>query len=219
MKSSKRQFLGTLASLALGAALLTGPGAAVAQAAPRVAITTNAGTIVVELNPAKAPVSVENFLGYVKKGFYSGTVFHRVIENFMIQGGGMDANLREKQGAGPAIVNEAANGLKNERGTIAMARLRGINTASNQFFINTVDNAFLDHIAVPPQGLTINRGGRQMFIAKEEADSVYGYAVFGKVVEGLDVVDRIRRVETRPAGPHQNVPLTPIVIEKVTLLN
>ena len=219
MKSSKRQFLGTLASLALGAALLTGPGAAVAQAAPRVAITTNAGTIVVELNPAKAPVSVENFLGYVKKGFYSGTVFHRVIENFMIQGGGMDANLREKQGAGPSIVNEAANGLKNERGTIAMARLRGINTASNQFFINTVDNAFLDHIAVPPQGLTINRGGRQMFIAKEEADSVYGYAVFGKVVEGLDVVDRIRRVETRPAGPHQNVPLTPIVIEKVTLLN
>jgi len=219
MKLLQGRLSGALAGLALGVALLATSLEVAAQAAPRVAIATNAGTMVVELNPAKAPISVENFLAYAKKGYYNGTIFHRVIENFMIQGGALEPNLREKPGAGPAIVNEAANGLKNERGTIAMARLRGINTASTQWFINTVDNPFLDHIAVPPQGITVTRGGRQMFVSKEDADSVYGYAVFGKVVEGLDVLDRIRRVETRPAGPHQNVPLTPIVIEKVTVLN
>ncbi len=204
------------------AALLTGllvSAGALAQAAPRVAITTSAGVIVVELNPAKAPVSVENFLNYVKKDQYKGTVFHRVIENFMIQGGGMDAALKERPASAPAIINEANNGLKNERGTIAMARLRGINTATTQFFINTVDNGFLDHVSVPPQGITINRGGRPVTIAAEDADSVYGYAVFGKVVEGMDVVDRIRKVETRNAGPHQGVPVTPIVIEKIAVVN
>ena len=211
-----KTFLAGIALVAL--APLTAAAQGAPAAAPRVALTTNAGTIVVELNPAKAPVSVENFLNYVKKGHYNGTIFHRVISDFMIQGGGFDPQMKERPVTAPPIINEARNGLKNERGTIAMARTRAVNSATAQFFINTVDNEFLNHIAVPPGGITVNRGGRQVFIDPVEADSVFGYAVFGKVVEGMDVVDKIRRAETRPAGPHQNVPLNPIIIEKATIL-
>lgn len=217
LKPLRRRLLALAGAAALGLA----PQAPVlAQSAPRVALVTSAGTIVVELNPAKAPVSVENFLNYVKKGHYNGTIFHRVIDSFMIQGGGFESNLKERKPSSPPILNEATNGLKNLRGTIAMARTSVVNSATAQFFINTVDNEFLDHIAVPPEGITVNRGGRPTFIDAGQANAVFGYAVFGKVVEGMDVVDKIRKTETRPAGANfRDLPTTPIVIEKATVLN
>jgi peptidyl-prolyl cis-trans isomerase A (cyclophilin A) len=151
---------------------------------PVVVLSTTMGDIEIELNAEKAPISVSNFLAYVDSGFYAGTVFHRVIPNFMIQGGGMDEKLRQKE-TKASIKNEAANGLKNKRGTVAMARTSDINSATSQFFINVADNAFLDH------------GTRD-----------FGYAVFGKVTAGMDVADKI--VST-PTGS-QDVPKTPIVI-------
>ena len=162
---------------------------------PKVALTTNKGVIVLELDAAHAPITVENFLTYVKEGFYSGTVFHRVIKGFMIQGGGMDASMSQKKGHAP-IKNEAANGLKNDKYTIAMARTGQIDSATSQFFINTADNAFLNH------------GARD-----------FGYAVFGKVVEGQAVVDAIDVVPTGSTGMQQDVPTTPVVIEKAEILN
>ncbi|HEX9934174.1 MAG TPA: peptidylprolyl isomerase [bacterium] len=165
---------------------------------PQVVLETSMGRIVLELDAKKAPVSVENFLSYVRSGFYDGTVFHRVIPRFMIQGGGYEKSLQEKQTKAP-IVNEAGNGLKNLRGTLAYARTPVVNSATSQFFINQVDNAFLDH--------------------KDNSDSGYGYAVFGKVVKGLDVVDKISKVST---GAAQNgmadVPLTPVVILSARIL-
>ncbi|NLW82553.1 MAG: peptidylprolyl isomerase A [Desulfovibrionales bacterium] len=161
-----------------------------AWAGPKVALTTNKGVIVLELDAAKAPVTVENFLTYVKEGFYSGTVFHRVIKGFMIQGGGMDASMSRKKGHAP-IRNEAANGLKNGKYTIAMARTGEVNSATSQFFINTADNAFLDH------------GVRD-----------FGYAVFGKVVEGQKVVDAIDAVKTG----FQDVPAETVVIERAEVV-
>jgi cyclophilin family peptidyl-prolyl cis-trans isomerase len=163
---------------------------------PVVAIQTTLGNITVELFKDKAPKSVENFLAYVKTGYYQGTVFHRVIKGFMIQGGGMTASLVRKQ-TKAAIPNEAGNGLKNERGTIAMARTSDINSATSQFFINTVNNQSLNH-----------RG--------ESADQ-FGYAVFGKVIEGMDVVDAIEQVATATKGTFQNVPVKPVVIRSVVL--
>lgn len=157
---------------------------------PRVALTTSAGVIVVELDEQQAPLTVENFLRYVKDGFYEGTIFHRVIKGFMIQGGGMDVSLTPKKGRAP-IKNEAANGLKNDRYTIAMARTSEVDSATSQFFINTATNDFL------------NNGVRD-----------YGYAVFGKVVQGREVVDVI---EQAPTGM-QDVPRTPVVIEKAEIL-
>jgi len=168
--------------------------AAEAASSPKVKLKTSLGDIVIELNKEKAPVTVENFLGYVKKKHYDGTVFHRVIEDFMIQGGGFAVDggrLVEKQ-TGKGITNEGQNGLKNDRGTIAMARTSDPNSATAQFFINVKDNAGLNY---PSNG---------------------GYAVFGKVVSGMDVVDKIRAVETGNAGMHQNVPSTPVVIESAT---
>lgn len=162
---------------------------------PRVELKTTQGTIVVELNPALAPKTVENFLAYVKSGFYAGTVFHRVIDGFMIQAGGMDKNMSEKTTRAP-IQNEAKNGLKNSTGTIAMARTSEPHSASAQFFINLKDNTPLDYPS---------RDG-------------WGYAVFGKVVEGMDVVNKIAKVETGRKGSHENVPTTPIVIESAKLL-
>jgi peptidyl-prolyl cis-trans isomerase A (cyclophilin A) len=159
--------------------------------AQKVKLDTSAGTIVVELDAAKAPKSVDNFLQYVKAGHYDGTVFHRVINNFMIQGGGMTADLKEKPTRAP-IPLESKNGLKNERGTVAMARTNDPNSATAQFFINVKDNDFLNQ----PQA----RDGN-------------GYAVFGKVVEGMDVVDKIRAVPTGPG----DVPLTPVVIKRATV--
>jgi len=165
--------------------------------APRVKLSTSAGDIVLELYPDKAPKTVENFLQYVGDRHYDGTIFHRVINGFMIQGGGMTPNLQQKP-TRPPIPIEAANGLKNERGTVAMARTSNPNSATAQFFINIADNAFLNHTAPTPQG--------------------WGYAVFGKVVAGMDVVDKIRSVATGNQGMHQNVPLTPLVINSATRL-
>jgi cyclophilin family peptidyl-prolyl cis-trans isomerase len=155
---------------------------------PVVIITTSLGDITVELDQAKAPLSVENFLAYVKAGHYDGTIFHRVIPGFMIQGGGMTPDMREKP-TRPPIKNEAANGLKNERGTVAMARTTAVDSATSQFFINTgTKNAFLDH---------------------KVRD--FGYAVFGKVTGGMNVVDKIEGVKTQPG----DVPVEPVIIKSI----
>jgi cyclophilin family peptidyl-prolyl cis-trans isomerase len=177
---------------------LTAIGTQAALAAdPRVELKTNRGSIVIELNQAKAPKTVANFLQYVKDGHYNGTVFHRVIDGFMIQGGGFDKDMREKSTRAP-VENEAANGLKNDYGTIAMARTPNPHSASAQFFINVKNNDFLNYREPTPQG--------------------YGYTVFGKVVAGMDIVDRIAKVPTGNAGPHQNVPREPVVIESAAVL-
>jgi peptidyl-prolyl cis-trans isomerase A (cyclophilin A) len=178
--------------LSLAAALLLA-AAAPAWAQQKVKLATSAGDIVIELDAAKAPRTVENFLAYVKSGHYKGTVFHRVIDGFMIQGGGMDAKMVEKPTRAP-IRLEAGNGLSNLRGTVAMARTGVPDSATAQFFINVVDNARLD-----------TYGG--------------GYAVFGRVVSGLDVVDKIRLVPTGNKAGHENVTLTPITIQSATLEN
>ena len=159
-----------------------------------VVIETSLGNIEVELNSEKAPISTENFLKYVDKKHYDGTIFHRVIKDFMIQGGGMDEKMAEKKSDAP-IKNEATNGLQNLRGTIAMARTSVVDSATAQFFINTVDNDFLNHKAPNAQQ--------------------YGYAVFGKVVSGMDVVDKIRAVPTGNYQMYQDVPKTPVVIKSI----
>jgi len=183
----------------LSLVLLLIAGATLAQGAnPRVRVETNKGVIVVELYPEKAPKTVENFLGYVKTGHYIGTIFHRVIPNFMIQAGGVTQEFQGKP-LRPPVVNEANNGLSNKRGTIAMARLPEVNSATSQFFINLKDNGFLDFRNETPEG--------------------YGYCVFGKVVEGMKVVDTIAAIPTGPAGPYeQDVPKDPVVIVKVSQL-
>lgn len=162
----------------------------------RVAITTSMGTIVVELNAEKAPLTVENFLEYGNDNFYEGTIFHRVIPGFMIQGGGFTADMERKTTREPIRI-ESNNGLKNDRGTIAMARTGDPHSATSQFFINTADNHALNFSAP-----TVRR---------------YGYTVFGKVVSGMDVVDRIEAVETASRGPMNDVPVTPVVIESISL--
>ena len=156
---------------------------------PMVVFSTNLGDFTVELYEDKAPVTVKNFLSYVDSGFYDGTIFHRVIPGFMIQGGGFTADMQQKQTQAP-IKNEADNGLKNLRGTLSMARTSDINSATSQFFVNVNDNAFLDH------------GSRD-----------FGYAVFAKVVDGMDVVDKIVGVKTGRKGMHSDVPVEPVVIE------
>ena len=164
---------------------------------PRVLIETSMGPITVELFKEKAPITVKNFLGYVKDGFYDGLIFHRVIKDFMIQGGGMNEAMDQKK-TKYAIKNEATNKLSNKRGTIAMARTAIVDSATAQFFINTVDNAFLDH-----QG--------------KQPDS-FGYCVFGQVAEGMDTVDQIRTVKTGNKGGHSDVPLEPVFIKKASLI-
>ncbi len=162
-----------------------------------VIMQTSLGNIVIELNSAKAPKSVDNFLHYVEEGFYNGTIFHRVIGNFMIQGGGFNKQYEQKKAHDP-IPNEADNGLKNTRGTIAMARTNDPHSATAQFFINVVDSEFLDFIAKTTRG--------------------WGYAVFGKVTEGMEVVDKIRQVKTGRGGQFRtDVPKTQVIIEKVTV--
>ncbi|CAN5444442.1 peptidylprolyl isomerase [soil metagenome] len=191
--------LNSLRRALLGAALAVGATAVLAQPAPkanpRVELDTTAGKIVVELDEAKAPVTVDNFLKYVKAGHYNGTIFHRVIDGFMVQGGGFTAKMAEKPTRAPIKI-ESANGLKNVRGSIAMARTSDPNSATSQFFINVVDNNRLDYPG---------RDG-------------HGYAVFGTVVEGMEVVDQIRAVPVGPKAGNENVPLTPIVINKATQL-
>jgi peptidyl-prolyl cis-trans isomerase A (cyclophilin A) len=179
-----------LLRLALSCTLMT-MVAAMPAWAQKVRLSTSAGDIVLQLDAEKAPQTVANFVEYVKTGHYNGTVFHRVIDGFMIQGGGLDAKLREKP-TRPPIRLEAGKGLSNVRGAIAMARTGNPDSATAQFFINVADNPRLD-----------THGG--------------GYAVFGKVVEGMDVVDRIKALPTQPQGPHQNVPLDAVTITKATL--
>lgn len=165
---------------------------------PIVELKTSAGDIRIELDAAKAPKTVENFLAYVKAGQYDGTIFHRVIPDFMIQGGGYTPDMGEKDTRAP-IENEADNGLKNERGTLAMARTPNPHSASAQFFINTVTNSFLNH--------------------REKSMEGWGYCVFGKVIEGMDVVDKIKAVPTGPKGPFdKDVPQTDVVINEAKLL-
>src|SRR3954462_14833335 len=158
-----------------------------------VKLHTNHGVITLELDAAKAPVTVENFLGYVKSGHFNNTVFHRVIDGFMIQGGGFEPGMKQKA-TGAQIKNEADNKLKNDKYTVAMARTSDPHSATAQFFINVADNTFLNHTGKTSQG--------------------WGYAVFGKIVEGQDVVDRIRKVKTGTRGMHQDVPLDDVVIER-----
>jgi cyclophilin family peptidyl-prolyl cis-trans isomerase len=160
-------------------------------------IETSMGTITVELDDAKAPITVKNFIDYAQAGHYDGTIFHRVIDGFMIQGGGFTKDMNQKETRAP-IKNEAANGLKNARGTLAMARTMIVDSATSQFFINLVDNEFLDYRGPDPR--------------------MFGYAVFGKVTDGMEVVDRIAKVKTGFAGPHQNVPEEPVIIRKVHLV-
>ncbi|MBE0619567.1 MAG: peptidylprolyl isomerase [Burkholderiales bacterium] len=167
---------------------------------PLVEMKTSAGAIRIELYPDKAPKTVANFLRYVKDGYYDGLVFHRVIDGFMIQGGGFFPDLSEKKGARPPIENEAGNGLKNEVGTVAMARTRDPNSATAQFFINVADNAPLNFRDPSPDGI--------------------GYAVFGKVTQGMEVVMRIAHTPTGPGGPFaKDVPRQPVVIQSLTLIN
>ena len=181
--------------LALALAL---PGALWAQEAnPRVKLETSMGDIVIELDTKAAPDTTRNFLDYVKSGQYDGTVFHRVIPNFMIQGGGMNSEMKEKNTKAP-IKNEANNGLKNDKYTIAMARTGDPHSATAQFFINVNDNDFLNHTAESAQG--------------------WGYAVFGKVVSGQDVVDSIAKVKTGRRLQHENVPVKPVIINKAVVL-
>ncbi len=164
---------------------------------PRVLIETSKGNITVELFPRNAPISTENFLRHVNAGFYDGTIFHRVIPGFMIQGGGMLPDLTEKA-RGTPIRNEADNGLKNLRGTLAMARTGEPHSATSQFFINVADNHFLNHRGKSPEG--------------------WGYAVFGRVVDGMEIADAIVALPRGNRGPHQDVPLEPVVMKKLTVI-
>jgi peptidyl-prolyl cis-trans isomerase A (cyclophilin A) len=188
-----------VATVRLAAKLLTAGalllGAATGVWAQTVKLVTSQGDIVIQLDAAKAPKTVDNFLQYVKAGHYNGTVFHRVIDGFMIQGGGMTPDLKEKPTRAP-IQLESQNGLTNQRGTLAMARTANPNSATAQFFINVKDNAFLD-AARSPDG--------------------NGYAVFGKVTQGMDVVDRIRKVKTGSAGMYSDVPTDPVIIKQATI--
>lgn len=164
----------------------------------RVNLETSEGNIVLELDMTRAPVTVLNFLKYVRSGYYDGTIFHRVIKDFMIQGGGFTPQMERKEG-NATIINEADNGLSNLRGTIAMARTNDPHSATAQFFINTVDNSFLDHKNKTPRG--------------------WGYAVFGKVIKGMNVVDKIRNIRTGPNGPFPtDVPLKMVLIQKATII-
>ena len=165
---------------------------------PMVILSTTMGDIKVELYADKAPTTVQNFIDYAKAGYYDGTIFHRVIPNFMVQGGGLTPDMQDKTaGRKPAIKNESSNGLKNDVGTLAMARTSAPDSATSQFFINVVNNDFLN---------------------KEKAQDKVGYAVFGKVVEGMDVVNKIVNVKTSTKGPHQNVPVDAIVIKSAKVV-
>ena len=165
--------------------------------APRVQMSTNQGDFIISLNAEKAPKTVANFLAYVKDGFFDGTIFHRVIDGFMIQGGGFEPGLKQKPTKAP-VENEANNGLKNNKYTLAMARTSDPHSATAQFFINVANNDFLNHTAPTAQG--------------------WGYAVFGEVVEGRDVIDKMKGVPTANSGFHQNVPTTDVVITKAVVL-
>jgi peptidyl-prolyl cis-trans isomerase B (cyclophilin B) len=183
--------------LGLAALCLVLAGPAHGAQAPRVKLATSLGEVVLELAPDKAPASVANFLGYVRAGFYDGTLFHRVIDGFMIQGGGFTQDFTRRDTRDP-VRNEADSGLRNSTGSVAMARTSDPHSATAQFFINLADNAFLDHRSRDPQG--------------------WGYAVFGRVVEGMDVVERIAKVATGQRGSYSDVPVQPVLIQSATVL-
>ena len=164
---------------------------------PQVLMETSMGNVKIELFKDKAPISVRNFLSYVKEAYYDGLIFHRVIKGFMVQGGGLDVDMNPKK-TKFAIKNEADNGLKNTRGTLAMARTNMVDSATSQFFVNVVDNAFLDHTGKTPDR--------------------FGYAVFAQVIEGMDVMDAIREVKTGNKGGHQDVPVEPVFINSIKII-
>jgi peptidyl-prolyl cis-trans isomerase B (cyclophilin B) len=164
-----------------------------------IVLTTNYGPITIELDYKKAPVSARNFLHYAESGFYDGTIFHRVIDNFMVQGGGFEPGMRQKRNSNKTIRNEADNGLSNLTGTLAMARTSDPHSASSQFFINVADNLFLDH--------------------KSKTSSGWGYAVFGRVVEGMDIVNKIKQCSTHSVAGHQDVPTDEVSIESTQVLS
>ena len=186
----------SITSLLCACVLALGTTASLAQQNPRVTLQTSKGTIVIELFADKAPKSAENFLKYVRDGHYDGTIFHRVIPGFVVQGGGFTKQMTQKP-THPPVVNEAKNGLPNLRGTLSMARTSDPDSATSQFFINLVDNAMLNRAS----------------------DSNPGYAVFGKVVSGQEVVDAIKAVPTMTKGFHENVPVAPVVIEKAEVVS
>ena len=185
---------GFLFLLLLQTQTATHPPAAAAN--PQVVVETSLGSFTIELFQDKAPVSVENFLQYVREGFYAGTIFHRVVAGYVVQGGGYTPDLNEKP-TRPPIQNEATNGLSNQRGTVAMARTRTVRSGTSQFFVNVVDNRRLDHTGYAPDD--------------------FGYAVFGRVVEGMDVVDRISKVPTTIKDGMESVPIDPVIIKGITV--
>ena len=189
----KKFFLVILAYL-----ICFGPVAGAGEKPPRVRLETTLGDIVVELDVKRAPQTVKNFLAYARDGFYNGTIFHRVIKDFMIQGGGLTVDM-QKKATRPPVINEADNGLKNDRGTVSMARTSAPNSATAQFFINTVKNDFLDH-----------RGKTQ---------AGWGYCVFGKVVEGMQVVDQIEKLPTASVAGRKDVPKEPVIIKQAVVLD
>jgi peptidyl-prolyl cis-trans isomerase B (cyclophilin B) len=193
----RRGRLALSACLVLALIMGTGPGARAERSHPVVKLETSKGDITLELYPDKAPATVANFLQYVKDGFYNGTIFHRVINGFMIQGGGFSADLNQKPTRAP-IKNEANNGMANDAYTIAMARTMVPDSATAQFFINVNNNQALNHTGKTPQG--------------------WGYAVFGKVIKGKEVVDQIKAVATTTKGMHQNVPVEPVTIVKASVV-
>jgi peptidyl-prolyl cis-trans isomerase A (cyclophilin A) len=218
-----------LATLTLSVGLTVATGLAAAEEAPKVKFTTTAGEFVVEVYPDKAPKTVENFLQYVKDKHYDGTIFHRVIDNFMVQGGGFDASYVQKP-TRPPVPHEgqqalAKGGPKNVIGTLAMARTGDPNSASAQFFINVKDNAFLDPVVIPPgdpvprfeyQGRVYENEPRATFTQNSR---LYGYTVFGKVVSGMEVVNKIKNMPTGAGGPFgSDVPKTPVVITSATIV-
>jgi peptidyl-prolyl cis-trans isomerase A (cyclophilin A) len=190
-----RKILVLLVALICLTALTINAGAAAKN--PQVLMETSLGKIRIELFEKEAPISVKNFLDYAKSGFYNGTIFHRVIPGFMAQGGGFISDMTQKPVKAP-IKNEAGNGLKNDRGTIAMARTMIVDSATAQFFINVVNNGALNH--------------------RDDSVQGYGYAVFGRVVEGMDVVDALVKVKTDAAKGHRDVPVTPVIIKSVTIV-
>ncbi|CAG9172758.1 peptidylprolyl isomerase [Cupriavidus respiraculi] len=195
MSPTRRVLLASLAAGALAFGALGSFAAHAQQKTERVQFATSAGKFTIELYPDAAPKTVANFMEYVRSGFYSGTIFHRVINGFMVQGGGFDRDMKQKPTRAP-IGLESQNGLKNKAGTVAMARTSDPNSATAQFFVNVVDNPSLDY--PQPDG--------------------HGYTVFGKVVEGMDTIERIKRAPTTAYGPMRNVPASPILIESATIV-
>jgi len=193
-----RNLLRMASVLAISCGIVFGAYAGPKGGNPVVLLETSMGNIKVELKPQEAPITVSNFLAYVKEGHYDGLIFHRVIREFMVQGGGFTKEMREKRPAHPPIKNEAGNGLKNDRGTLAMARTGVVDSATAQFFINVVNNDFLNHVDNTPRG--------------------FGYAVFGKVVEGMEVVDKIRAVPTGRVSMFEDVPKEAVTILRATVV-